>query len=161
MEIRTMAPRDLEAIAGITAASPEAASWEMSAYEALLQDSDKGEVWVAENEGVVMGFACCRLIEREAELLNLAVDPGWRRKGIGLRLMQHTLAEVKGRGGERIFLEVRASNMAARRLYEQLGFAPVGRRPGYYQSLGGRALTPPPEDALVLALSLDPPISGR
>ena len=71
-------------------------------------------------------------MEPEAELLNLAVLPLACRQGAGSRLMEQVLREVAERGIVCIFLEVRDSNIAARRFYERLGFKPAGRRRRYY-----------------------------
>ncbi len=76
----------------------------------------------------------------EAEILALTVAPEHRRCGVGGALLQTFL---EGRRG-RVFLEVRPSNAAARRLYQRFGFTPTGRRASYYQS--------PSEDAILLQL---------
>jgi [ribosomal protein S18]-alanine N-acetyltransferase len=89
----------------------------------------KYESMVAIADGRVAGFAVCRrLAEDESELLNLAVDPDMRRRGIGRRLVS---ACVNGRPGE-LWLEVRESNLAARRFYSKLGFTECGKRADYY-----------------------------
>ena len=95
------------------------------------------------------GFALGRLVADEAELLTLAVDPDHRRAGHGTRLVIGFEAEARTRGASRAFLEVAACNRAARRLYEALGYAELGRRPGYYQPADR-----PPEDALILGKTL-------
>ncbi len=94
---------------------------------------------VAGDEDGVMGalVASCPVPD-EAEILTLAVAPEHRRRGVGGALLQ---AFLRGRRG-RVFLEVRPSNAAARRLYQRFGFTPAGRRASYYQS--------PSEDAIVL-----------
>jgi ribosomal-protein-alanine N-acetyltransferase len=74
----------------------------------------------------------------ESEILNLAVDPGERRSGVARALLNEALAGAPGAW----FLEVRASNAAAIRLYEQAGFERAGRRDGYYRE--------PAEEALVM-----------
>ena len=91
--------------------------------------------------GAVVGYAFCREIAGEAELLNLAVDPARRRSGVGRALLAAALAWADGRGARETFLEVRASNASAIALYESAGFRAVGRRPDYYQR--------PTEDALL------------
>jgi ribosomal-protein-alanine N-acetyltransferase len=93
---------------------------------------------VAEVEGGVVGFAVWRGVgEGEWELLNVAVDPIARGRGVGRALVEALPAG-------RIFLEVRESNAGARRLYERSGFAVVGRRRGYYQA--------PAEDGIVMEM---------
>jgi ribosomal-protein-alanine N-acetyltransferase len=78
--------------------------------------------------------------------LNLGVDPTWQRQGVGRALVQRVLAVLRRSGVANVFLEVRESNTAARRLYAALGFANVGRRPNYYRL--------PPEDAVVLRAAI-------
>ncbi len=81
----------------------------------------------------------------EAHILNLVVDPGRQRRGVGGLLLETALERARGRGMETLFLEVRPSNGPACRLYQRYGFNEVGRRPGYYPGVNGR------EDALIMA----------
>ena len=69
----------------------------------------------------------------EGEILNLGVAPAHRRCGVGRALAIATLEQLSAAGVRQVFLEVRESNVAARRLYEALGFREVGRRDGYYR----------------------------
>jgi ribosomal-protein-alanine N-acetyltransferase len=80
----------------------------------------------------------------EMHILNLAVHPAQRRKGIARRLLSEGLAQARTQGAEIAWLEVRPSNTAARALYESFGFKEVGRRPCYYDDTQ--------EDALLLTL---------
>ena len=82
----------------------------------------------------------------ELEILNLAVDPAWRGRGCGARLLRLVLRTAANMGIERAVLETRSGNIAALALYKGQGFTQVGRRPGYYHDSG--------EDALVLELLL-------
>lgn len=82
----------------------------------------------------------------EVEIHDVAVHPDARRCGLARRLLGHALAEAARGGAQAAFLEVRASNLAARTLYGGLGFREVGRRRGYYRA--------PDEDALVFRLDL-------
>jgi ribosomal-protein-alanine N-acetyltransferase len=90
------------------------------------------------------------LIGREAagsgEILNLAVAPEFRHRGIGRALLEDGLAAFRGRSASEVFLEVRESNHSAQALYRARGFRPVGQRAAYYRN--------PREDALVLRLAL-------
>jgi ribosomal-protein-alanine N-acetyltransferase len=130
--IRAATAGDLPAIAAIQAASPEAAQWDPAGY--LERDCS-----VASVAGRIVGFLVTREVgPGEREILNLAVDPAERHTGIARGLLGDTLARGKGAW----FLEVRASNSAAIRLYESVGFQRAGRRPEYYYA--------PPEDAIVM-----------
>ncbi|MFZ9199513.1 MAG: ribosomal protein S18-alanine N-acetyltransferase [Paracoccaceae bacterium] len=94
-------------------------------------------------------FLLGRVVAGEAELLTIAVHPDQRRAGLGGALVDAFVTEARARGGESAFLEVAASNTAARALYANCGFAPAGRRRGYYHRPDGTS-----EDALVLVRSL-------
>jgi [ribosomal protein S18]-alanine N-acetyltransferase len=94
------------------------------------------ESWVAEMDGAVRGWAAVRSLGAgEAELLQVEVEEGYRRRGIASALLAAALEGT-------VFLEVRAGNAGAIALYSTLGFAVVGRRRGYYAD--------PVEDALVM-----------
>ncbi len=124
MSVRRGSEEDLAAVAGIQAASPEAAQWNPRDY--LQYDFA-----VALCEDRVAGFIVARqLAEGESEILNLAVDPAWRRCGIGRQLV----AEIRLRHPGMLFLEVRESNLEARRFYESIQFQLVNIRPQYYDN---------------------------
>lgn len=97
-----------------------------------------------------IGFAVCRMAADEAELLTLAVSPGARRLGAGRTLLRAVIDLVRAGNARRLFLEVGDDNLAARSLYERMGFETVGRRTAYYRR-GDR----PAADALVMRLALD------
>jgi len=134
MTVRDARPADLGAIAAIQAASPEAAQWDPADYLHHY-------CYVCDMNGRVAGFLVMRQVAPgEREILNLAVDPAERRSGIAQMLLRHALAVAQTTW----FLEVRASNAAAIRLYESVGFKSSGRRSGYYQE--------PAEEAIVMRL---------
>ena len=104
-----------------------------------------------EGDGRLEGYAVLAILFDEAHLLNLCVRPASRGQGHA-RAMLRALVEVAGqRSLQRLVLEVRDSNRAARQLYQSEGFVLVGRRPGYYPDGGN------PEDAVVMALALAGP----
>ena len=103
---------------------------------------------VAENKEGELGYLMARLSGEEGEILNLAVLPGYRRRGVGRDLLERGLALLIASGVREAYLEVRESNLAARDLYLGFGFRPVGVRPHYYRN--------PREDALVLRARLEP-----
>ena len=147
--IRPLTGTDVEAVLAIEAASPEAAAWNRRAYEDILGGASPIRCLVAEVEGNTVGFVSFRAVEHEAELLNLAVLPAFRRLGMGARLLDQVLQEAARRGALELFLEVRDSNPGALRFYERFGFKLKSRRRGYYSH--------PPADALVLHRSLRSP----
>lgn len=100
-------------------------------------------LWVvAVEDGCVAGYVGSQSVMGEADMMNLAVAPDYRRRGIGQRLVEELVAHLKKREVSSLTLEVRASNIGAVCLYEKLGFAKVGCRPGYYRN--------PREDAWIL-----------
>ena len=94
----------------------------------------------------ILAFMCGRLMADEAEILKLNVAEIVRRKGIGSQLLDFALKFFKERGGQNCFLELRASNNAARKLYEKKGFTTAGKRKSYYDK--------PVEDAVLMRLAL-------
>lgn len=100
-------------------------------------------LWLVALEGdTVAGYVGSQTVMGETDMMNIAVAPAFRRKGIARALIQALLRELARQGSRCLTLEVRASNAPARALYESLGFAQVGRRPNYYRN--------PKEDALIL-----------
>ena len=95
----------------------------------------------------VIGYICANYVADEGHILNLAVHPDLRRKGIAKTLVENILEELKETDCRFLYLEVRASNNAARELYEGFGFSVVGTRKKYYNK--------PEEDAVVMSLRLD------
>ena len=86
-----------------------------------------------------IGFAVSRMAADEAEILSIAIDAGYRGKGLSRTLLLIHLGHLAGRGVRTIFLEVEENNQPARRLYERAGFNVVGRRDRYYRQ-GGEQL---------------------
>src|ERR1700683_2984073 len=122
--IRPGAAADLADVAAIQAASPEAAQWPPEDYLGF-----DFRVCVLDNR--VAGFAVSRATgPDERELLNLAVAPEFRRRGVGAELV----GLLQTGPGVCVFLEVRESNHGARGFYKRLGFQEVGIRYGYYSS---------------------------
>jgi [ribosomal protein S18]-alanine N-acetyltransferase len=107
-------------------------------------------LWVLEeeDEGALRAFLVARFSAVECELENLVVAATHRRRGFGMQLLKCLIATARQRNVERILLEVRESNTAARALYEKLGFQVTGRRKAYYSH--------PQEDALMFALNCTP-----
>ncbi|EJF29879.1 ribosomal-protein-alanine N-acetyltransferase [Enterobacter sp. Ap-916] len=99
-------------------------------------------------DGKLAAFAVTQVILDEATLFNIAVDPAYQRQGLGKALLEHLIAELEKRDVFTLWLEVRASNVAARTLYESLGFNEATVRRNYYPAKEGR------EDAIVMALPL-------
>lgn len=142
--IRKIEDRDIDAIMAIQSVCPEIAQWTAWDYARVARGEMAG--WIADEEGVVSGFLVARRIVSDLEILNFAVRPDARKRGIGTALLGEAFAWGKTFGAENALLEVRASNLAALRFYERHGFEVSGRRKQYYAA--------PVEDALELAVSL-------
>ncbi len=97
---------------------------------------------VALIDETVVGYVGSQSVMGEADMMNLAVDAGYRRKGIGKQLVENLIELLKNNDVHSLTLEVRASNEPAINMYQICGFVEVGRRPNYYQK--------PKEDALIL-----------
>lgn len=97
---------------------------------------------VAEEDGHVAGYIGSQTVCEESDMMNVAVHPDFRRRGIGEALVKALETELRARGSHCLTLEVRASNAPAIALYEKLGFSQAGLRKNYYRD--------PKEDALIL-----------
>ena len=132
---------------------PEIAAIEQAVFPdpwspAMLRQTLDGLALVAMLPGgAVVGYLFATAAADEAEILNLAVQPAHRRRGVARLLTESALAELREIGARRVFLEVRESNVEAQRFYEIMGFRWVGRRRGYYRH--------PREDALLLARRIE------
>lgn len=112
--------------------------------------SNQGERFInlrLDADGKMVAFAITQVVLDEASLFNIAVDTDFQRRGYGRQLLQHLIDELIKRNVLTLWLEVRASNLPAIALYEQLGFNQVSRRPNYYPTASGR------EDAILMALT--------
>jgi ribosomal-protein-alanine N-acetyltransferase len=117
--------------------------WTRDMYAWELQNRAVCHIYVVRIEGCpVAGFCAFWLVFDEIHINNLAMRPAFRGRGIGTALLQRVFEEARTLGARRATLEVRASNDAARRLYERFGFYVAGTRRSYY--------TNPVEDALIL-----------
>jgi [ribosomal protein S18]-alanine N-acetyltransferase len=96
------------------------------------------------------GFVLTRHAADEEELLLIAVDPHFRRRGLGDQLIQHLFAAARKRGVARIFLEMRRGNPAIA-LYHKAGFTPIGERPNYYRTPNGERI-----DAITFGMEIRP-----
>ena len=115
--------------------------WSEKAVTAEL--SNPLSLWVVAVDGdTVAGYVGSQSVMGEADMMNLAVLPAYRRCGVGKALVSELITKLAEKEVSSLTLEVRASNEPAIRLYAGLGFVQVGRRPNYYSA--------PKEDALIL-----------
>ena len=144
VQLRPMAEEDLARVSAV-----ERESYAFPWSEGIFRDCLRvGYVCrVVEIGFDLVGYGVMSTGAGEAHILNLCVRETMRGRGIGRTLLRQLLDLAVEAGVEDAFLEVRPSNLAAIRLYQSLGFVPVGVRRGYYQAAGGR------EDATVLRLA--------
>ena len=109
-------------------------------------ESELKSIWsywvVAVEDEQVVGYVGSQSSIDETDVMNIAVHPDWRRRGIAESLIDYLIKDLKNRGSHALMLEVRVSNDPAIALYEKLGFRQVGLRKNYYRN--------PKEDALIL-----------
>ena len=148
LRIGPMTLDDLPAVHDIERAS-FSTPWPDDAYRAEITTNRLATYLVARSDETLVGFAGIWLMVDEAHITTFAVHPDWRRRGIGERLLLTLLDVSLARHAREATLEVRLSNVAARRLYEKYGFRPVGLRPRYYSDNG--------EDALIMTTE---PLTG-
>jgi ribosomal-protein-alanine N-acetyltransferase len=131
----------------LTAQAPDAVHWETETYQGLFRVGALPRLLLVLEEATqVAAFIIALCCGSEWEIENIAVKSDARRHGLGDRLVGELLARATAGGAEAVFLEVRESNRAARKLYEKKGFLEVGRRPAYYSD--------PPEDAILYRFAL-------
>ena len=116
-------------------------------------DHDLGAISSAGGAGEIAGFAMAIHVAGVCDLEAVVVETAWRGRRLGSALVEAAAAWGRALGASRLQLEVRASNTAAIRLYERMGFTPDGSRPGYYRS--------PDEEAVLMSLLLEPGENGR
>lgn len=141
MIVRKAVAADIPAVAALERSEfPDGADEGMLAR---LLDAEGGVILAAEEGGDLLGYIWARFVLDEGDIGNIAVAPGFRRRGAGAALLKALLEEAERRQAAVVQLEVRKSNLAARRLYEKNGFETVGKRKNYYEK--------PAEDAILMS----------
>ena len=152
IRIRVFLQDDLNSVLKIHRACKGVGLWGARDYEQLAADP-RGTILVAESDGQmlpnVLGFLAFYRLDGEAELWNLGITPTHRRQGIARALLQEALRRLSVAGVQRLFLEVRESNLPAVELYRSFGFLSQARRKDYYQN--------PKEDALIFVCDIIKP----
>ena len=139
--IEAMRLEDLDEVQRIEEAS-FTTPWPPNAYRSELMTNRLASYLVARIDGRIVAYGGMWLMVDEAHITTFAVHPRWRRRGVGEWMLLGLLDRAVERRAREATLEVRLSNMPARRLYEKYGFRPVGIRPRYYSDNG--------EDALIM-----------
>jgi ribosomal-protein-alanine N-acetyltransferase len=144
--IALMRKEDIDQVLAIEQAS-FSMPWSKNLFLSEFRSASVSSLMVALADGpdrTVIGYIVCWLVEDEMHLLNLAVAPAFRREGVARKLVLAALKRAYSKGAKRAFLEVRASNDAAQKLYSDIGFTGTSLRRDYYDM--------PPEDAVIMIL---------
>lgn len=115
--------------------------WPREDFAAYVAGRDTPVYVACDAKRKIAGFAMIRLAADEAELITIAVDTRWRKKGVGLALLRAVFDDLLMTPARRLFLEVAADNPAALKLYGKMGFAKVAERKGYYERADGQPAT--------------------
>lgn len=105
--------------------------------------------WIMECGAEIVGYSVAMIGVGEAHLLNLSITADWQRRGLGREMLKFVVQLARDFVARKIYLEVRPSNIAGRRLYARAGFAEIATRRDYYPALRGR------EDAVIMELELE------
>lgn len=155
--LRLMTAADLDAVLALELELFGEEAWSRPMLEGeLAQQPASRHYLVAEDAGVIVGYAGLLAAGAQADVATIAVTASSQGRGTGAALLAALLDEARRRGCTEVFLEVRVDNLRAQRLYRSRGFVQVGLRRGYYQPSGA--------DALVMRLDLaaaGPPASHR
>lgn len=145
--IREMRRSDIPAVAALeTQIYPQ--PWSPRVFFDELAMDSRSYVVATDERETIIGYGGLLLVEEDAHITTVAVDPAARGQRVGTRLMVALVDNALSQGAKHLTLEVRVTNSVARGLYERFGFDPVGRRKNYYRD----------EDALVMwATDIDTP----
>jgi [ribosomal protein S18]-alanine N-acetyltransferase len=145
--IREMRRSDIPAVAALeTQIYPQ--PWSPRVFFDELAMDSRSYVVAVDERDTIIGYGGLLLVEEDAHITTVAVDPAVRGQRVGTRLMVALVDNALEQGARHLTLEVRVTNSVARGLYERFGFDPVGRRKNYYKD----------EDALVMwATDIDTP----
>lgn len=144
LSFRALCPSDVEDVLGI-----ERRAYPIPWTQKMLETSlVKDDCFGLEVGGVLIGYALVSYVLDEAHLLNICVDPDFKRRGYGRQLLKFAISKAIEKKSSVFFLEVRESNGSAIELYFSEGFNEVGVRPNYYPAAQGR------ENAVLMTLEL-------
>jgi len=141
--IRRMEGRDIPEVLEIDRSS-FTLPWTERAYRYEVEENKAARCWVATLDDRVVAILVLWIILDEAHIATVATHPHYRRQGLGSRLLTRALVSAREEGIVKALLEVRARHTTAQKLYRDLGFLEVGRRPKYYHDND--------EDALLMTL---------
>ena len=141
MTITEMTEKHVTQVARLESICFGSAAWSERSVGSELEN--RLALWLVALDGeTVAGYVGSQTVLDETDMMNVAVRPDHRRRGIAEKLIEALITDLKNRGSHALTLEVRASNASAIALYEKLDFKQIGLRKNYYRN--------PKEDALIL-----------
>lgn len=154
-DVITIVPMEFEHLPDIQAIEQRSfcAPWSYSAFLSELMDNDNAFYLVAQHREAAVGYVGVWIILDEGHITNVAVDPRYRGRGIGSRLLDAVTEVARQQGVTRMTLEVRVSNTPAQQLYKRLGYRVSGMRKRYYRDNN--------EDALIMWRDLTEDAGGE
>ena len=141
MTIDPLLESDLDDVMRIEQAS-FSVPWTQKMFRDELGGNPFASLFVGREAGTIMSHVCYWVIFEELHIMNLAVSPNNRRRGIASAMMSHAITHARTQGAHSAMLEVRASNVPAIAFYTQIGFQQIALREQYYSN--------PVEDAMIM-----------
>jgi ribosomal-protein-alanine N-acetyltransferase len=118
--------------------------WTERSFKHEVQENKSARCWVITVEDKVVAMLVLWIIIDEAHIATIATHPQYRRRGFARKILVHSLQEAHQEGAIKALLEVRARHVVAQKIYCDIGFEEVGRRPMYYRDNG--------EDAILMTM---------
>lgn len=143
IEIRKMKVDDIPAVVEIDRSS-FTLPWTERSFNYEVTENGASRCWVTEVDGQVAAMLVLWVIVDEAHIATIATHPKFRRRGFAKKMLIHSLVSARDEGAKKALLEVRARHVVAQKIYCDIGFTDVGRRPMYYRDNG--------EDAVLMTL---------
>ena len=144
IRLRTMQEKDIRAVYKLEKLC-QPRPWPSWYFRKQLRTSS---CWVLEHQGMDVGFGIVSMVKDWAHIMNMCVAPGYRRRGLGRRILLQLLQVAKRHHAHHAWLEVRPSNLPAVNLYRKMGFRKIQIRKNYYMLPSGK------ENALVMVRRL-------
>ena len=152
IEIRTMKVEDIPEVVEIDRSS-FTLPWTERSFKYEVTENGASRCWVTEVDGQVAAMLVLWVIVDEAHIATIATHPKFRRRGFAKKMLIHALVAAREEGVKKALLEVRARHVVAQKIYCDIGFADVGRRPMYYRDNGEDAVLMTMDDLAGLKLA--------
>lgn len=154
IEIRRMTLEDVPVVVEIDRSS-FALPWTERSFKYEVTENSAARCWVTTVDGRVVSMLVLWIIADEAHIATIATHPDFRRRGFAKKMLVEALQAARQEGAKKALLEVRARHVIAQKIYCDIGFVEVGRRPMYYRDNGEDAVLMTMENLDDLKLSED------